>query len=135
MNLKEFIGSRDVDFTKNLVSIDEIENFEDRIGVSFGGELIKYIVTYGYLAYKYIEMYGVNSKQMFDSDMVKQTEYLHQYFPKTRMFIALENCGDGKYALVSPEDEVFEYVAEENRMKDTGLKLFDYIYARFREAD
>lgn len=135
MALKEFINSREVDFTKNLVNTEEVKKFEKEVGVSFGEELIEYILKYGYLAYKHIEMYGVNSKQLLESDLVKQTKYLHKYFSKTIPYIALENVGDGCYAIVSAEDEVYEYSSESDVATDIGLKLFDYILKRFEEVD
>jgi len=56
-------------------------------------ELTQYILEYGYLGYKHIELYGIDSKQKSESDMVKQTKYLNKYFPKTVGFIVLENAG------------------------------------------
>lgn len=135
MSLKEFVKNNDVEYTKNLVGVDDISDIEETLGFSFGGELTKYILKYGYLAYKHIEFYGINSKQMSDSDMVKQSLYLHDYFPKTKDYIALENVGDGYYALVSENDDVYEYSSEEDSMRNTGLKLFDYILERFQEID
>ena len=135
MRLREFVNNNDVEYTKNLVSVDDISDIEETLGISFGGELTKYILQYGYLAYKHIELYGINSKQMGDSDMVKQSLYLHDYFPKTKDYIALENVGDGYYALVSENDDVYEYSSEEDSMHNTGLKLFDYILERFQEID
>ncbi len=135
MALKDFIDSKDVDFTKNLVDAGGIKIIEKEISASFGDELTEYVIKYGYLAYKHIEMYGVNSKQLLESDLIKQTKYLHKYFPKTAPYIALENIGDGCYAIVSTEDEVYEYSSESDNAKDTGLKLFAYILKRFEEAE
>lgn len=135
MRLEDYIEKNKVDYTKNLVSVDDIEGIENEVGVSFGAELIKYSLKYGYLAYKHVEFYGVNSKQLFDSDMVKQTKYLHKYFPKTLDYIALENSGDGNYVLVASDDTVYVYSTEDDRIISTKLKLFDYITKRFRDID
>lgn len=135
MNISEFIKDNEVEFTNNLVSIDFVDEVEKEIKVKFGGELIKYIIKYGFLAYKHIELYGINSNQKIESDMVKQTVYLHEYFPKTAAYIALENIGDGNYAIVSSEDEVLEYSTEYDSLSDTGLKVFAYILKRFQEIE
>jgi hypothetical protein len=135
MEIKDFIIKKNVEFTKNTVSIDDVKSIESELGFSFGGELIKYILKYGYLAYRYIEFYGINSVQKKESDMVKQTKYLNQYFNRTIGCVALENIGDGTYALVSPEDKVYEYSSDDNSIRDTEMKLFDYILSRFKEAD
>ena len=134
MTLKKFIENNDVDFTKNLVGIDSIPAIEKEVGVSFGGELVKYIVKYGYLAFEDIEFYGINSTQNLDSDMVKQTIYLHKYFPKTAGYVALENQGDGDYYIVNSSDEVFEYNSSLGTLDTTGKKLFEYILDRFLES-
>ena len=135
MTLDEFVINRDVEFTRNTVGIEDVKSIEAKLSNTFGEELKNYSLKYGYLAYKHIELYGLNSKQMLDSDMVKQTKYLHQYFKKTLDYIALENCGDGCYAIVSAEDHVYKYYSEFDEMRDTGLKLFDYILSRFLEID
>ncbi len=135
MNLEEFIANRDVEFTRNTISIEDVKNVEAKLGNTFGEELKDYALKYGYLAYKHIELYGLNSKQMLESDMVKQTQYLHEYFMKTLDYIALENCGDGCYAVISSDDHVYKYYSELDEMRDTELKLFDYILGRFLEID
>ena len=135
MRLKQFLENKEVDFTKNLINAEMVKNVEKETGVSFGAELTKYVLEYGYLAYKHVEMYGVNSKQMMESDLVKQTKYLHKYYPKTTDYIALENTGDGYYEIVSSEDEVYEYSSETDALNDSGLKLFEYILERFKEVD
>jgi len=135
MVFEEFINSKDVDYTKSLIDLDAIKDIELLIGVPLGKELIHYILKYGYLGYKHIELYGVNSSQFLDSDMLSQTLYLHKYFPKTAKYIALENLGDGNYAVVSSDDVVYEYSSEEDSLVDTEMKLFDYIFNRFSSID
>ena len=76
----------------------------------------------------------MNSRQGLESDMVKQTRYLHKYFPATFAYVALENQGEGDYYLVNSNDEVYEYFSEQGQLLKTGLTLFDYIVQRFEEA-
>ena len=73
----------------------------------------------------------MNSRQGLDSDMVKQTRYLHRYFAATIPYSALENMGEGAYLLVDGEDFVFRCLTEEDRLEPLGEKLFDYILRRF----
>ena len=135
MKLDDFINNEEVDFTKNCVTADDIKSIESVIGNSIGPELIDYLLKYGYLGFKHIEMYGINSAQLMDSDMITQTKYLHKYFEKTRPYIALENCGDGKFAMVSSEDEVFLYISDSDVLEDTKQKLSNYILNRFQEIN
>lgn len=133
MELKEFIKSNNVDFTKNRIGKTQINDLEKAVGVEFGAEVVEYIYKYGYLGFEEAELYGVNSKQMLDSDMIKQTTYLHKYFPKTKKLVAIENKGDGYYILVDTEDNVYEYISEEDKLIKTETKLFQYILKRFED--
>lgn len=135
MNLQEFIDKRDVECSKKLIKTDDIPQLEDKTGICFGKELRQYILQYGYMAYKHIELYGVNSIQMMDSDMIRQTVHLHKYFPKTKGYAALESLGDGDYAVVDPNDDIYEYCSDEDSLQKTGMKLFGYIADRFQTAE
>ena len=135
MDLNEFLEKNEVLYGRDLIEPDDVPGIENQIGVSFGKELSQYVLHHGYLAYKHIELYGINSKQMADSDMVKQTLYLHKYFPLTKGYIALENTGDGNYIMVSSDDDVFEFYSDDNQMQNMGMKLFSYIISRFQSAE
>ena len=134
MDLKEFINSHDVDYSSSLVSENKIAEFENDMDVKIGNELKQYILTYGYLGYKYIEFYGINSRQGSNSDMIKTTQYLHAYFEKTKHYIALEDQGDGDYYLVDENDIVYRYLSSRDEITNTNISLFDYIMERFCAA-
>lgn len=112
-----------------------LEQAEKEVGLRFGEELTEYLLKYGYLGYEHIELYGMNSRQGLESDMVKQTLYLHKYFPVTHGYVALENQGEGDYYLVNSDDEVYEYISEQNKLFDTGMDLYQYILRRFQDAN
>ena len=135
MKLKNFVKSNDVDFTNHLISSDHIHEIEKEIGVSIGRDLKEYLLSYGYLGFKHIEFYGVNSVQMNESDMIKQTKYLHKYFPKSSNFTALGNLGEGLYSLIDKNDMIYEYDTENDVIVDKQQKLFDYIYEQFSNAE
>ena len=131
MRIQDLIMEKNIEHTSNLVDNETLLEIENKLGISFGKQLKEYILNYGYLAYKHIEFYGINSIQKADSDMVKQTEYLHKYYSDTKDLVALGNSGDGKYLLASSEDIVFEYYSEGNQMNDTGKLLYEYIIETF----
>lgn len=133
MDIKEFVEKNNLEKCKNLIKVEQLNNIEKEIKIKFGNELKKYILEYGYLAYEYIELYGINSKQGIESDMVKQTLYLHKYFPKTINYIAVENLGDGNYYIVDNKDNIYKYISEEDKIVDMQLKLFKYIMNRFND--
>lgn len=134
MDIKQFIEKNDVDMCSNTLDVKLLEDAEQRLGIKFGNELTEYLLKYGYLAYKYVELYGMNTRQGLQSDMVKQTLYLHEYYPETKYFVALENQGDGDYYLVDSDDRVVNFNSEIGNVIDTGYKLFDYIVDRFETA-
>lgn len=131
MKLNKFIEENAL-FSNSLISINEVKKVESIIGMKVGQQLKEYMVNYGYLIYEGIELYGITARQeVEDSDIVKQTLYLHKYFPSTKGYIAIENQGDGDYYLVDSRDTVYEFISEEGKLKSTGLKLFNYITQRF----
>ena len=135
MNIEKFISENAVDQSDSLIDVDMLECAEKKVGLWFGEALTEYLLKYGYLGFEYVELYGINSRQGLDSDMIKQTLYLHKYFPETNSFIAIENQGDGTYYLVDSEDEVYEYDAGLKQLKNTKLTLFEYILQRFKTAN
>lgn len=134
MDIKQFIVENDVIKSKNLIDRDLLQYVEHLVGIPFGKELTAYIMTYGYLIFEDVELYGINERQGLDSDMVKQTQYLHQYFEVTLPYVALENRGDGDYFLIDSKDQVYEFIAEQNKLVKTEFTLFDYIVHRFENA-
>lgn len=135
MKFDEIAQSYDVDYTKNVISQEQINDIELALDVNIGDELKEYILTYGYLGYSYIELYGIYSNMMLESDMVTQTKYLHKYFKKTIGYIALENTGEGDYAIVDTNDRVYLYDSELDQLTDLEETLIEYISKRFEEAE
>ena len=87
MKLKDFIQSHDIDQSKNLIDESLLKAAEQMTGISFGSELREYLLQYGYLGYGFAELYGMNARQGLNSDMVKETLYLHEYYPETKEFV------------------------------------------------
>ncbi|MBP5167616.1 MAG: hypothetical protein ILP14_00225, partial [Oscillospiraceae bacterium] len=79
-------------------------------------------------------LYGMNTRQGLDSELVKQTLYMHKYNPETSKMIAIENQGDGDYFLVNSEDDVFEYDTDINELQPTGKKLSEYLIIRLENV-
>lgn len=134
MTLDDFISANKVTKTTRVVNSTFLFEIEKLIGLHFGPELKKYLLNYGYLSYKHIELYGINSNENENSDMVKQTLYLHKYYPITRGFIALENQGEGDYYVVDENDNVYEYDSELAELTNINVKVFDYILDRFSQV-
>lgn len=135
MKLKDFIQSHDIDQSKNLIDESLLKAAEQMTGISFGSELREYLLQYGYLGYGFAELYGMNARQGLNSDMVKETLYLHEYYPETKEFVAIENQGEGDYYLVNGKDEVYEYDANLGKLVQVKYTLFEYIVHRFEQVD
>ena len=134
--LVEFLKNNDILQCKkdNLILEEDIEKYEKKLYFNFGKELKKYILEYGFLAFKFVEFYGINKKQEFDSDMVKDTLKLNEQFSETKSLIAFENKGDEDYIFLDSDDNVYEF----DTNLDDGVvalkkKLFEYILERFEE--
>ena len=126
-NNKTYFEEIGAEFTLNTIDETTLSEIEREENLEFGTELKQYIFKYGYLAYKHIELFGINSKQVKDSDMIKQTIYLHKFYPKTASYIALANLGEGRYALVDNNDMVYDYDSELDEMVGTETKVFGFI--------
>lgn len=135
MKLKDFIQSHDIDQSKNLIDESLLKAAEQMTGISFGSELREYLLQYGYLGYGFAELYGMNARQGLNSDMVKETLYLHEYYPETKAFVAIEDQGEGDYYLVNGKDEVYEYDVNLGKLVQVKYTLFEYIVHRFEQVD
>lgn len=131
MTLIDFIKNNDVDYSFNRITVDMISGFENKVNVLFGDQLKKYIVEYGYLGYKHVELFGINNNQGINSDMVNKTLHLHEKFDKTRGLVAVEDQGDGDYYLVDSNDMVFRFISVNNELIPQNIGLFEYILKRF----
>lgn len=127
-NLKEIVNSfDDVEYTKNLVTEKDIQHLEEITESKFGEELKFYILNYGYLALNNIEFFGVNSKQMSKSDMIKTTTELHLNFDLTKNLVALIKSTDDIYYLVDEFDDVFLFDSYINTIEPLNIKLSTFI--------
>lgn len=135
MTIEQFVSNNNVLKCNALVDINVLEKAEKEVDVKFGEELKEYLLKYGYLIYDGVELYGINSRQGLNSDMIKQTLYLHKYYPETVPYVALEDRGEAHYFLLSSEDKVYEYMAEEGELLCTELSLFEYIIQRFQNQN
>ncbi len=133
--LAAYIKEHEVEYCEDRVNDEFVPKIEEVLGVKLGSFLVEYILQYGYLIYGSMELYGITKRQGLESDLIKQTEYLHKYFDKTGSFIAIENVGDGDYYLVDSSDNVFEYDSELDELIDTKKKFEDYIIGRFSEME
>lgn len=132
MTISDFVCNHDVDFAADSPNTDLVNKAELVIGVKIGKQLNQYLLEYGYLGFESVEFYGVNAKQGLSSDLVTQTIYLHKYYADTRDYIALENCGEGDYALVDSFDRVYIFQTETCKLINTGETLFEYILSRWK---
>ena len=134
MTLKEFIKIHDVDYSYNRVNESFLSEMERVLGVKIGKQLKDYIISYGYLGYEYVELFGVNNSQLTNSDMIKRTVFLHEKFESTRGLIALEDQGDGDFYLVDCQDMVYRFAVGSNKLTKTNLTLEEYILDRFSKV-
>lgn len=134
MNFENFVLQHDIDRSNSTVNVPMLEQAEKAVGVHFGEELTEYLLKYGYLGFEHVELFGINSRQGLESDLVKQTLYMHQYFPATSALVTIENCGEGDYFMVDSDDAVYEYDTSLKQLRKTGLKLFEYILERFESV-
>lgn len=131
MTLLSFIKENEVEYADNRIREQDIAVFEKAVGVKFGKELCEYLLKYGYLAFGFSELYGVTAGQMLESDIVKETQYIHKYYPITSALIAIEDQGEGDYYVVDSKDQMYEFDSELETLTELHMTLFEYILSRF----
>lgn len=129
--LDVFIENNEVDYTNKLIDRKSLSKIESTYGFILGKKLKKYILTYGYLGYKYVELNGINNVSKEKSDLVKETISINNKFERTKGLLVIENQGDGDYILVDKDDMVYRFLSEINDLQPRNIDLFDYILERF----
>lgn len=129
--LSVFIKNNECDYTRKIISSDVLKMAEEQIGIKFGNQLSEYLLKYGYLGYKSIELYGMNSNQGLNSSLFEQTMYLHNSFEITKPYIAIDKIKEKIYTLIDSNDNMYICDLEKNVIKNVNIKLFDYILKRF----
>ena len=135
------------DFVKCISSIGIIEksdspasaqllkDIEERLNIKFGNQMRSYLLEYGYLAFDYVEFNGANEKQKLSSDIVVNSSYIHEHYPKTKGYIAFEDRGGEDFILCDSQDSVYEFTpAASNEIKELKLQLLDYIIERYNQV-
>lgn len=130
MELIDYLPVRDIEFAKHRLKESSIPGYEKIMQVTFGDQLKAYILKLGYIAYRHIELYGINADQGVESDMVKTTKRLHKSFPFLKGLIAIENQGDGDYYFVDQNDRIYRYVIGTDAPVELKMDLNDYIISR-----
>ena len=130
-NLEKFVIENKCESSQFKPNEELISEAEKKLKVEFGPQLKKYLLEYGYLAYKHIELYGLNSKQGLLSDICINTENKRNIFPEIKNMVLIENQGDSDYYLVDDNDNIFRCCPEANIYENMNIKLFDYILQRF----
>lgn len=131
--LGNFIKNNDCDYSRNIISSEVLKMAEDTIGIKFGNQLSEYLLKYGYLGYKSVELYGMNSNQGLNSDLFEQTMYLHNSFEITKPYIVIDKIQDSVYTLIDSDDNIYVCDLEKNIVRNVNIKLLDYIIKRFEE--
>ncbi len=128
-----FVKNNECDYTRNIISLEVLKMAEETIGIKFGNQLSEYLLKYGYLGYKSVELYGMNSNQGLNSDLFEQTMYLHNSFEITQPYIAIDKIQDSIYTLIDSNDNIYICDLEKNVIRNVNIKLFEYIFKRFKE--
>ena len=129
--LSVFIKNNECDYTRKIINSDVLKMAEEQIGIKFGNQLSEYLLKYGYLGYKSIELYGMNSNQGLNSSLFEQTMYLHNSFEITKPYIAIDKIKEKIYTLIDSNDNMYICDLEKNVIKNVNIKLFDYIFKNF----
>ena len=133
MKLKEFLLKYDIDYSVDRIDSEEVKKYEELLKTKFGVQLKEYIINYGYIGYKHIELYGINATQGEGSDMIKTTVTLRKRDPQLNDLIAIENQGDGEYYFVDSKDQVYRYFQGAKELSRNHVDMESYIVHRLMD--
>ena len=130
-DLEIFIKNNECDYTRNIINLEVLKLAEQTIGIKFGNQLSEYLLKYGYLGYKSVELYGMNANQGLNSNLFEQTMYLHNSFEVTKPYIVIDKIEDNIYTLIDSNDNIYICELINNKIRNINIKLNDYIIRRF----
>ena len=135
MKLKEFVIKNKCDFASDakLVSENFLKKIEQELGVVFGPQMKTYILKYGYLGYSHRELFGINNIQQLQSDMCKQTIFMHEKYPQTQKMILLEKPDKTIFVIADYNDNIYIFDSKKDNLKKTEQDVNTYIIESFSE--
>ena len=115
-------------FSPCPVDTKQLTTVESAAEAYFGPEMQAFLTNMGYLGYDLFETTGINAALPIEqSDLVKESRMLHQHFPSTVGMAEIAYSEEYGYFLVDEHDSVFQFDPEDDRLEDTGTKLFSFL--------
>lgn len=124
----------DVLFYKNGISEMLLEETENRLKITLGSQLKSYLSKYGYVYFKWIELYGITENQGLNSDLISKTLNLREKFNLPNNYICIENLGDGDFIVCDEFDNIAEFHIGNAILNKSNIKFDDYLEKRFLEG-
>ena len=139
MNFNEFklrIESMDdCDRAKAPATQETLVKIEKTLTIKFGPLLREYLLAYGYLGRRAVELCGVNEVQKELSDLVMTSKNLYEYAPQCRGFVVIDTIMDGQRVLCDQNDRVYlEPIGEKLRPITLDQNVLDYMVGRLMKA-
>lgn len=120
-----------VEFTPSVPSRETLKEVESALKCRLGKQMKEYLLSFGSLWKGAIELYGVNEMQKLDSDLVKTTLNVAEYYDKTQGMVVIDNLGDGQYVFCDQNDMVFKMPIEVSDAPiPLNIDLAHYLCAR-----
>ena len=112
--LKKLVTSNiiGVEFTTRVPSCETVNAVEAALNCRLGKQMKEYLLSFGSLWKDSIELYGVNEIQKLDSDLVKTTLNVAEYYDKMHGMVVIDNLGDGQYVFCDQNDMIFKMPVE-----------------------
>ncbi|MEE1502963.1 MAG: SMI1/KNR4 family protein [Acutalibacteraceae bacterium] len=116
ISLKEFVIKHNLEFSSDRVDKTFLYEVKKKLSVAISRQLKEYLLNYGYLAYQHLEFLGINSKQLWESDMITTTIKLHQMYEVTQGLLAIKKDDGEIYHLVDGLGFVYRFIPSESRL-------------------
>ena len=131
----EFVQNNDVDTVENEIGTEQLKQLFASVSFVPGAQFFEFVNKYSYLAFKYVEFFGINKVMLEKSRLFARTKAFIEAHPETRGFYIAESLGDGYFVLVDGQDNIYDYfVGDSIKPEPSDMKFFDYVIKRFEEA-
>jgi hypothetical protein len=134
--LNNYINNHKSEFEINgEQSLDALSEIENIYNLKIGNQLKYYLLNYGSITYKSMELYGLGfNDDDYYLNIATRTKFLNESFGLPEGYFVVENMGDGAYIVVDINDDIFLFEYNKAPLK-LNKKFEDYLIRRFTDID
>jgi len=117
---------------KNGITSEDITNVESELGLKVGNNLKEYLITYGALSFRSMELMGLGYSDDSYRHIVKATKNARKYGSIPLDSLVVEDIGEFHYVICNADDSI-SYWGNGNEIEKVDSSISEYIERRMKE--